>query len=228
MGKNNLLYTSLSVFTFLLSFNLQAKKSEAKIDQDINKAQTIMGKYSVAGGVEVGLNMTTEKKVLGTKTNNKGKIIYQSGRFNLTVEGDKKSEMVYDGKKAYLISYPDIELDPKGKRKIIVLKETDRSQVGILLNLMENPKKYFSEFKITKLENKNDILKLKLEDKNKKIKKPITLTFALKGGYLKSLNYLDDVDSVISVDLESPVFPKSISKNVFKYNALKNDEVIRQ
>lgn len=206
--------------------SVAAAKSKAKIS-DQTQAENILKKYNQKSGVQIKLEMLTEKKALGTKTTDKGVMTHQAGKLNLSLEGEKKSEMIFDGKKAYLISYPDQELDPDGKRKVILLKVNDKNQLGLLSNLFGNPKKFFSNFKTKTVSDEDGILTLVLEDKAKTLK-PMTLVFSKKDQALQKMSYLDDVGSEIQINFEKPSFTTEISFKLFKYNALKSDEVVSQ
>lgn len=199
----------------------------AKNVSDQKLAEKILQRYNLKSGVQVKLDMQTEKKVLGTKTSDKGVITHQKGKLNISLEGEKKSEMIFDGKKAYLISYPDQELDPNGKRKIILLKVNDQNQLGLLTNLFNQPQKFFSNFKTQTLSSDSKALVLKLEDKSKTLK-DITLSFSKEANAITQLTYTDDVGSEIQINFEKPNFKAKILPKLFKYNALKSDEVVSQ
>lgn len=217
----------LSAAVILLPFtSIAAAKSKTKISDQV-QAESILKKYNQKSGVQVKLELLTEKKALGTKTTDKGVMIHQTGKLNLSLTGEKKSEMIFDGKKAYLISYPDQELDPDGKRKVILLKVNDKNQLGLLSNLFGNPKKFFSNFTTKTVLSNEETLTLNLEDKNKTLK-PMTLVFSKKDQALQKISYLDDVGSEIQISFEKPNFTTEISSKLFKYNALKSDEVVSQ
>ncbi|AZZ38172.1 hypothetical protein CIK05_15645 [Bdellovibrio sp. qaytius] len=199
----------------------------AKAVGDQAQAEKILQKYNQKSGVQIKLEMHTEKKVLGTKTTDKGVITHQSGKLNLSLEGDKKSEMIFDGKKAYLIAYPDQELDPNGKRKVIFLKVNSKNQLGLLSDLFGQPKKFFANFKTKTVSSDKKSLVLKLEDKAKTLKE-MTLAFSKEDKTLTQLSYVDDVGSEIQINFEKPSFTTEISSKLFKYNSLKSDEVVSQ
>ncbi len=198
-----------------------------KAVSDQAQAEKILQKYNQKSGVQIKLEMQTEKKALGTKTSDKGVITHQSGKLNLAIEGEKKSEMIFDGKKAYLIAYPDQELDPDGKRKVIFLKVNSKNQLGLLSDLFGQPKKFFANFKTKTVSSDKSSLVLKLEDKAKTLKE-MTLSFSKDDKTLTQLSYIDDVGSEIQINFEKPNFTTEISSKLFKYNALKSDEVVSQ
>lgn len=223
---NFVLLAALFFLPFTTIAFAKTKPSKAATSQAA--AEKILKNYNQKSGVQIKLELLTEKKVLGTKTTEQGVMTHQGGKLNLSLQGaDKKSEMIFDGKKAYLISYPDLELDPDGNRKVILLKVSDKNQLGILSNLFGNPKKFFSNFNITTLNNDKQSLTLKLEDKAKSLK-PMTLVFSKADSELKQLSYADDVGSEIQINFAKPNFTTEISNNLFKYNALKSDEVVSQ
>jgi outer membrane lipoprotein-sorting protein len=199
----------------------------AKTVSDQAQAEKILQKYNKKSGVQIKLDMQTEKKVLGTKTSDKGLMTHQTGKINLAIEGEKKSEMIFDGKKAYLIAYPDQELDPDGKRKVILLKVNSKNQLGLLSDLFGQPKKFFANFKTKTVSSDSKSLILKLEDKAKTLK-DMTLEFSKEDKTLTQLSYTDDVGSEIKINFEKPSFTTEISAKLFKYNSLKSDEVVSQ
>jgi len=199
----------------------------AKTVSDQAQAEKILQKYNKKSGVQIKLEMQTEKKVLGTKISDKGVMIHQTGKLNLAIEGEKKSEMIFDGKKAYLIAYPDQELDPDGKRKVILLKVNSKNQLGLLSDLFGQPKKFFANFKTKTVSSDSKSLILKLEDKAKTLK-DMTLEFSKEDKTLTQLSYTDDVGSEIQIKFDKPNFTTEISNKLFKYNSLKSDEVVSQ
>ncbi len=209
----------------LMPFTSLALAKKAVSDQA--QAEKILQKYNQKSGVQIKLEMQTEKKVLGTKTTDKGVMTHQLGKLNLSVEGEKKSEMIFDGKKAYLIAYPDQELDPDGKRKVIFLKVNSKNQLGLLSDLFGQPKRFFANFKTKTVSSDKKSLILKLEDKAKTLK-DMTLSFSKEDKTLTQLSYTDDVGSEIQINFEKPSFTTEISSKLFKYNALKSDEVVSQ
>lgn len=218
-----------SIFVFLVALIIMPLTSiaAAKVASDQVQAEKILKNYNKKSGVQIKLEIQTEKKVLGTKTSDKGIMTHQAGKLNLAIEGEKKSEMIFDGKKAYLISYPDQELDLDGKRKVILLKVNDKNQFGLLSNLFGHPKKFFASFKTRTVTSDSKLLVLKLEDKAKTLK-DMTLSFSKEDKTLTQLSYTDDVGSEIRINFEKPIFTAEISSKLFKYNSLQSDEVISQ
>lgn len=215
------------VFFVLSGFALAKSNVQVKTNSEIVQAEKILQKYNQKSGFQIKLEVLTEKKVLGTKIKDKGTITQYAGKINLALQGERKSEMIFDGKQAYLIAYPDQELDPDGNRKVILLKPNGKNQLGVLSNLFGNPKKFFSSFNIKTATNTKDILMLKLSDKSAALK-PMTLTFSKKEQILQQLSYTDDVESIVQINFEKPNFNTEISSKLFKYNAKKSDEVVKQ
>lgn len=213
------------ILNFASAKELQKKSKQPPKGVEI--AQAILKKYNQKSGVQVPVSVSTEKKVLGTKTQDKGILTHQSGKINLQLEGEKKSEMIFDGQKVYLISYPDSDLDPDGPRRVLFLKADKKNQVGILSSLFSEPKVFFANFEVSTVTDSADELVLNLVDKSKTLK-PLQLTFSKKDEQLKMMTYTDDVGSETRIQLEKPVFKPKISKIFFKYKAQKNDEVTSQ
>jgi len=192
---------------------------------DTSKAMEILNRYTKNAGSQVGVKMTTEKKSLGTKTISRGIVSVANGKVNISLDGEKKSEMIYDGNRVTLISYPDLELDPNGKRKVIQIKSKGKNHLNLVSLLFTNPKKFFGSFKTTQKNIGLGDFALTLTDKKSELK-PMTLEFSSENESLKKISYADDVDTEIIIELEKPKFPKAMPKNLFKYVKKKNDEEI--
>jgi len=214
----------LLAYTFVYAGGLFAK-TQAKTSVDVSAAIEILNRYTKDAGSQIQVQMSTEKKSIGTKNISQGRVTVVPGKINITIEGDKKSEMIFDGTKAFFISYPDMDLDPTGKRKVVQIKSKGKNHINLLSNLFGNPKKFFSAFDISKKNLNPDEYELVLKDKKNEIK-PMTLVFSKTILTLNKISYLDDVDTEINIQLDKPKFPKSISKNLFKYTKKKNDEEV--
>jgi len=208
----------------LVYFSLSINPKNA-FAADSTQAVAILDKYTKESGSQINVKMTTEKKSLGTKTTNTGTVSVVNGKINISLEGDKKSEMIFDGSKVVLISYPDVDLDPNGKRKVLQIKSKGKNHLNLISLLFSNPKKFFSSFKTSKKILDSGDYTLTLVDKKAELK-PMTLEFSASSEIIKKITYADDVDTEITIELEKPKFPKAMPKNLFKYVKKKNDEEI--
>jgi len=214
-----------SIFWMMLLCFLLCFSQQNAFAADSSQAITILDKYTKDSGSQINVKMMTEKKSLGTKIVNNGTVSVVSGKINISLDGEKKSEMIFDGNKVVLISYPDIDLDPNGKRKVLQIKSKGKNHLNLISLLFSNPKKFFSTFKISKKTLDSGDYALTLVDKKGDLK-PMTLVFSSNNEIIKKITYADDVDTEITIELEKPKFPKAMPKNLFKYVKKKNDEEI--
>lgn len=194
---------------------------------DVTDSVEILNRYTQDSGSQITVKMTTEKKSIGIKNTAEGVVSIVPGKINISLNGEKKSEMIFDGNKAYFISYPDVDLDPNGKRKVVQIKSKGKNHLNLISLLFSNPKKFFTTFKVTKKNLDQNEYALTLEDKKKELK-PMVLEFSKKNSVVKKISYADDVDTETVIELEKPKFPKNISKNLFKYTKKKNDEEVTE
>ena len=222
MPKKSLKYVlvSLSVL-LLLALSVFAKKNQVS---STLAAERILQQYNKKSGVELNIEIKTEKKSLGTVTNQVATLKSIGKKVFLAVEGEKKSEVIYNGEKLYVISYPDLDLDPDGKRKVIITKITDDNHMSVLSQLFSQPQTMFKKFKIEKIEKDSGDFELKLTSSKEDIR-PLYLQFSQKT--LKRIFYTDDVGTETTLNLSEPKAGKFKSK-IFNYTQKKTDEVITQ
>ncbi len=211
---------SLSVL-LLLAVSVFAKKAQTSSTES---AEKILKQYNKKTGIELNIEIKTEKKSLGTVTNQQANLKSIGKKVFLAVEGEKKSEVIYNGEKLYVISYPDLDLDPNGKRKVIVTKIEDDNHMSVLSQLFSQPQTMFKKFKIEKTEKTSGEFELKLISLKNDIR-PLYLQFNKK--ILSRISYTDDVGTETTLILSEPKTGKFKLK-IFNYNQKKTDEVITQ
>lgn len=182
-------------------------------------------KSSIAQQIEI--KFVSEKKVLGKKIEGTGLITTLQNKLNMQLSSDKKVELIFDGSQTFVINYPDQELNANGPRKVIKLKSGKGDQFNLLLNLFQQPHKVADVFDIKSGKTKKDILTTELVDK-KNLLKPIIVELDTKKHLIQKLIFIDDVDSILTINLSKPEKLKKVDKTIFKYNAVKTDEVISQ
>ena len=211
---------SLSVL-LLLALSVFAKKAQIS---PTFAAENILKQYNKKTGIELNIEIKTDKKSLGTSTNQNAILKSIGKKVFLAVEGEKKSEVIYNGEKLYVISYPDLDLDPDGKRKVIITKITDDNHMSVLSQLFSQPQAMFKKFKIEKIEKETGEFELKLTSAKDDIR-PLYLQFSKK--ILSRIFYTDDVGTETTLVLSEPKTGKFKSK-IFNYTQKKTDEVITQ
>ena len=222
MPKKSLKYVLISLSgLLLLALTVFAKKNQVS---STLAAEKILQQYNKKSGVELNIEIKTEKKSLGTVTNQVAILKSIGKKVFLAVEGEKKSEVIYNGEKIYVISYPDLDLDPDGKRKVIITKITDDNHMSVLSQLFSQPQTMFKKFKIEKIEKDSGDFELKLTSSKEDIR-PLYLQFSKKT--LKRIFYTDDVGTETTLNLSEPKAGKFKSK-IFNYTQKKTDEVITQ
>ncbi len=223
---------SLSVL-LLLAVSVFAKKAQVsdQVSGQVSgqpsvtqSAEKILKQYNKKTGIELNIEVKTEKKTLGTVTNQKANLKSIGKKVFLAVEGEKKSEVIFNGEKLYVISYPDLDLDPDGKRKVIITKITDDNHMSVLSQLFSQPQTMFKKFKIEKIAKPTGEFELKLISVKNDIR-PLYLQFNKK--ILSSIFYTDDVGTETTLILSEPKAGKFKSK-IFNYIQKKTDEVITQ
>lgn len=222
MPKKSLKYILISLSVLLLlALSVFAKKNQVSPTLD---AEKILQQYNKKSGVELNIEIKTEKKSLGTVTNQAAVLKSIGKKVFLAVDGEKKSEVIYNGEKLYVISYPDLDLDPDGKRKVIITKITDDNHMSVLSQLFSQPQTMFKKFKIEKIEKDTGDFELKLTSSKDDIR-PLYLQFSKT--ILKRIFYTDDVGTETTLNLSEPKAGKFKSK-IFNYTQKKTDEVITQ
>ncbi len=222
MLKKSIKYVLISLSVLLLLvYTVFAKKNQVS---PTLAAEKILQQYNKKSGVELNIEIKTEKKSLGTVTNQVAILKSIGKKVFLAVDGEKKSEVIYNGEKLYVISYPDFDLDPDGKRKVIITKITDDNHMSVLSQLFSQPQTMFKKFKIEKIEKDSGDFELKLTSLKEDIQ-PLYLQFSKKA--LKRIFYTDDVGTETTLNLSEPKVGKFKSK-IFNYTQKKTDEVITQ
>lgn len=222
MLKKSVKYILISLSALLLlAISVFAKKSQVS---PTLAAEKILQQYNKKSGVELNIEIKTEKKSLGTVTNQKAVLKSVGKKVFLSVEGEKKSEVIFNGDKLIVISYPDLDLDPDGKRKVIITKITDDNHMSVLSQLFSQPQTMFKKFKIEKIEKDSGEFELKLTSAKEDIR-PLFLQFTKKN--LKRIFYTDDVGTETTLNLSEPKAGKFKLK-IFNYTQKKTDEVITQ
>ena len=190
-------------------------------------ALEVLQKYANTKHITVDIEKQDEKLTLGTKTVSKGTIKYSSEKIYLVLNSDKKTELYFKNGKLTLVDYPDEDFDKNGIRKVTVITKKTPAFLKSLIHLFSNPKIFFSEFKITESNLKNDTLTLKLKPNNNDLKK-FELTLDTKQKTIESISFVDDVDTKTSIFFKELNLKSKISKMTFEYKSKSSDQVVTQ
>lgn len=223
------------IIVFLMAFlsfftNAQAtlKMTKKTNDTKITQAQKILKKYAQATAFKTAVQKTDAKKTLGTSQESKGTLYFSKNKFNLELASDRKTEIIYNGTKIWLIEYPDADFDPSGRRKVTVLSSEQSILARQFLNLFSDPKKLFTEFKVLDVTTSDDKKTTIAFKSNQKSIKKFQVEFDDAKSLVRQVQFTDDVDTSTTLVFADTKFIKDTPKDIFKYKPLKTDEVANQ
>lgn len=229
----------MKIITFIVVFlmvflsfftNAQATPRLVKNTNDtkIIQAQKILKKYAQSKAFKMSVQKTDAKKTLGTSQVSKGTLIFSKNKFNLELASDRKTEIIYNGSKIWLIEYPDTDFDPSGKRKVTVLSSEQSILAKQFLNLFSDPKRLFTEFKVLEVITTDDKRTTIAFKSNQKSIKKFQVEFDDAKSLVSQVQFTDDVDTSTTLSFADTKFIKDTPKDIFKYKPLKTDEVANQ
>jgi outer membrane lipoprotein-sorting protein len=201
-----------------------ANVEQSKFLKDQLKAEKILSKYAALSAMTIDIEKVDEKKMLGTKKVTQGILSVSGKKFNLTTLGDRKTEIILNAQKIWLIEHPDADFDPGGKRRVTELSKNQPELAKQIVVLFSAPQKFFSNFIILKTEEKNDLLTLALNPKSKDLKS-FKIVFDSKISQLKSIQFVDDIDTQTTLLFKKYDFVTKVPNNRFEFKKLKTDEV---
>lgn len=197
-------------------------KNKFLVDQ--KKAEKILSQYAASAGITIEIEKIDEKKTLGTKKVTQGTLSVAGRKFNLTTMGDKKTEIILNAHKIWLIEHPDPDFDPGGKRRVTELSKNQPALAKQIVNLFSSPQKFFSNFSVSNAELKNDLLILTLNPKTKEFKS-FQIVFDSKKSQLNSIQFVDDIDTQTTLVFKKYDFASKLPTKLFEFKKLKTDEV---
>ena len=205
-----------------LCFNELVAKSEIK---KIPVTLQILNKYSSAKGVKAQFIKTDFKKTLGSKKNIPGELQYADGKINISLVGERKSEIIYNGNKLWIIEYPDLDFDPKGKRKVTEIDNHKPALAQQIIGLFQHPNIFLKNFKM-KSEKINGKMKLvNFESKDNAIQN-FEVEFNIQKMLINSIRFIDDVQTETHIEFSKTEFLKKLPTSIFEYKRKKDDEVM--
>lgn len=215
----------LSLTALLFAYSVAAAAAvKNKFAEDQKKAEKILSKYAASSGITIEIEKIDEKRTLGTKKVTQGTLSVAGKKFNLTTTGDKKTEIILNAKKIWLIEHPDADFDPSGKRRVTELSKNQPALAKQIVNLFSSPKIFFSNFTISSTELKDDLLTLTLNPKSKELKS-FQIVFNAKKSQLNSIQFVDDIETQTTLVFKKYDFSSKLSPKLFEFKKLKTDEV---
>ncbi len=222
MNRHNFfnLKTSLFLLQLLCFTTIYAapKKSESVISKTLLR-------YSEAAGVRAQFIKTDAKKTLGTKKSVLGEMRYSDNKINIVLNGDKKTEIIYNGNNLWLIEYPDLDFDPKGKRKVTEIKDHKPVLAQQIVGLFQKPEHFLKKFKIISEKNEGKMKIIGLESKDKAIQN-FEVEFNTAKLLINSIRFIDDVQTETKIEFKETEFLKTPPQDIFNYKRKKDDEVL--
>lgn len=223
----------LALICLFLSFTAGAD-STAKTAPAVKKTvvqvsvlQKALEKYAQASSFQTDIKKTDEKIILGTKTESKGTLKYQTKKIHIFLEGEKRVEFFYNSQTVTLVEYPDADFSPKGARKITILKKSIPPFLDSLLSLFSNPKGFNKGFAVVSETKDKDFATVELKPEQKAIKS-LRLKINLKSNQLTEVVFVDDVETKTTIEMTNTDFNKKFDKNEFTFTKLTTDEEMKE
>jgi outer membrane lipoprotein-sorting protein len=212
--------TIFLIITTLSIFSVAATEKKSIFIQALNK-------YSNAAAVKSQFIKTDIKKTLGINKTSKGEMIYAKGKINISVTpvNEKKSEIIYDGKNLWIVEYPDLDFDPKGKRKVTEIKDHKPALAEQIVGLFKNPEQFLKTFKVSSDTSDGKMNKVKFESKDKAIQN-FEIELNSYKLLINAIQFTDDVQTETRIEFTQTEFLKKAPKNIFEYKRKKDDEVM--
>lgn len=217
-------FFNLKVSLFLLPFlwfgtvYATQKKSETVISKTLSR-------YSDAAGVRAQFIKTDAKKTLGTTKSVPGEMRYSDNKINIVLNGDKKTEIIFNGNNLWLIEYPDLDFDPKGKRKVTEIKDHKPVLAQQIVGLFQKPEQFLKTFKIISEKNEGKMKIVGLQSKDKAIQN-FEVEFNTVKFLINSIRFTDDVQTETKIEFKETEFLKTPPQDIFNYKRKKDDEVL--
>jgi outer membrane lipoprotein-sorting protein len=223
--KSRRMKTILFLILALTLFIVRPISIAKEADTNSSLIQDILGKYSASAGVKAKLEKTDFKKTLGLKSTTSGEMLYANGKIYILFNGEKKSEVIYNGENLWIIEYPDIDFDPKGKRKVTEISGHKPALAQQIVGLFQEPIKFLKNFKIISQKTDGKIITVRFESKDKAIQN-FEVEFNTYRKLIKSIQFTDDVQTETRIEFASTELLKKAPRGVFQYKRKKDDEVM--
>lgn len=218
---------ALSIFLSGLCVSVSAKE-HTLVKNEVSGLTEIIKKYSESVAFEADFNKKDTKKTLGTTQTSSGKMVYSAGKIKIALEGEKKSDILFNGHKLWVIEYPDKDFDPQGKRKVMEMGDHKPALAQQLMSLFQKPSAFKKDFKIVSekfSDEKKQLKQVEYSPKNPGIKNFI-VEYDLRKRLIQSIQFTDDVQTETSISFKKTKFLNKVSKDIFNYKRKKDDEVL--
>lgn len=204
---------------FVFSVTLAGKKNkQTAIDRTLSK-------YSNAAGVKIKFSKTDLKKSLGIKKTVSGVMQYSNNKINIILNDEKKLEIIYNGNNLWLIESPDLDFEPKAKRKVTQVKEQKPVLAQQIVGLFQKPSQFSKTFKIISEKTQAKLRTVTLETSDKNIQN-FEVTFDESQHLIKSIRFVDEVQTDTTIEFLETEFLKKSPQGIFEYKRKKDDEVL--
>jgi outer membrane lipoprotein-sorting protein len=213
------------IFSVFLStgFAVKSKAKKAKITEPITTQ--ILKKYSESAAIKAQFLKTDFKKTLGIKNTNPGELQYADGKINILITGEKKSEIIYNGNHLWVIEYPDVDFDPKAKRKVTEIHDHKPALAQQIIGLFQAPEVFIKNFKTVSEVVSGKMTTIRFESKDKAIQN-FEVEFNTQKLLINSIQFTDDVQTKTHIEFKQTEFLKKADGTIFEYKRKKDDEVM--
>ncbi len=185
----------------------------------------VLEKYSSVAGIKAEFQKTDSKKTLGLNQTAAGTLNYSAGKINIVIQSDRKSEIIFNGKKLWIIDYPDLDFDPKGKRKVTEMSDHKPALAQQLVNLFKSPDQFKQNFKVINKKDEGKFYTVEYNSKDKSIKN-FKIQFNTFKNLINTISFTDDVQTETTIEFKKTEFLKKAPAGIFEYKRNKNDEVM--
>lgn len=189
---------------------------------------TALDEATAFARTEKVFELTVERSILsellGKETKSKGTIFVRQNRFRFEIESPEKSQMIYDGKTLWAVTFPPAGFDDEPAQ---VTKTSLRrsKQDHVLLRLLTGdliPSKSF-QVKSVKSDGPERVYALATDTPDNAVK---DLQVKLSGEELKQISYRDDVDNLTTLKVLKRAEVKRPAKDLFTFRVPKGAEVM--
>ena len=144
---------------------------------------------------------TDLKKTLGIKNTNPGELQYAEGKINISISGEKKSEIIYNGNDLWVIEYPDLDFDPKAKRKVTEIQNHKPALAQQIIGLFQAPEIFIKNFKTVSEIVNGKMTTVRFESKDKAIQN-FEVEFNTQKLLINSIQFTDDVQTQTHIEFK--------------------------
>ncbi len=201
-----------------------AKTKVVQLTEQQKKVAQILKKYKAAEAVEIKVNKSENKKTLGTNQNTEGVIIFSKGKVNFLTEKPFKTEIIFN-KNIWIIEYPDLELDPKGRRKVTILKADKIIFLKKIAQIFSGSESTIKDFEIDNFDE--DKINMHLKMTKMENLKHAAVRLNLSKNEISQIKITDDIDTETIFDFNESLFLKKVPTEKLVFKKKKSDEIFK-